>query len=67
MLFSPVEYTSISELNAAYHWAASGLSSDTLIDNKEVFGYVDGQPYAAIEIYDRESDEYYIIAGDAII
>ncbi len=64
MLFSPETYATHEELYAAF--ICANANSDTQIDGIDVFGYLNGTAYAVVEIYDRESDDYWLIAGEQI-
>lgn len=55
--FTPVVYPSIADLKSASYFDAV---SDSNIDGIDVFGYVDGVPYAALyddESYTNDDDE----------
>lgn len=59
MMYSPKEYSSIEELQAA---SILDAHSDTMIDGISIFGYVNGVPYQ--EVFTKtEDDDWYTIAG----
>lgn len=57
MYFSPKEYDSFKEMKEDSMMAVS----DTVIDNRDVFGYVNGVPYFAGYVYDHISDATYAV------
>jgi hypothetical protein len=63
MLFSPQYYQSEQSLRNASIMEAN---SDTIINNQEVFGYINDTAYQAISEFDPVSRQYYTIAGDII-
>jgi len=63
MLFNPQHYQTEQDIKNASIMEAS---SDTIIDNQEVFGYVNGIPYQAIYTFCPKSEQYYSIAGGII-
>lgn len=60
-MFSPQIYTSLVALREA---SILGAHSDTTIDNIDVFGWFEGNPYAVKYVYDDVSE--YAVAGDCI-
>jgi len=61
MMFTPKIYSSLTALRDASILEAH---SDTTIDNIDVFGWFEGNPYAVKHIYDDVSE--YAVAGDCI-
>ena len=64
MLFIPRQFESVAAIKIAFQHADAG--SDTTIDGKDVFGYVDDVAYEAVEIFDEYSQDWFWIAGNPI-
>jgi len=62
MRFKPQNYQTVEFMRAA----SIAAFSDTVIDGKDVFGYVNDVPYEAIEVYDDVNEMHWTIAGDPI-
>jgi len=63
MLFSPKQYGSKEEMDAAY---VMGAYSDTQVNGIDVFGYVGDVAYAAFYVFDKLEDTTCAMAGDEI-
>lgn len=64
MVFSPRNYASLASLNEA---TIGGAHSDTSINNMDVFGWFEGNPYECKYVYDAEMDMDVAYAGDCIL
>lgn len=64
LLFTPTEYETDAEIKSEFQHASA--RSDTIIDEKEVFGFVGDTPFEAIKIFDESAQDWFWIAGDPI-
>lgn len=62
-MFTPNTYNSLVALREASILEAH---SDTTIDNIDVFGWFEGNPYTVKYVYDDVSEAEYAVAGDCI-
>lgn len=62
-MFSPQIYNSLVALREA---SILGAHSNTTIDNIDVFGWFEGNPYTVKYVYDDVSEAEYAVAGDCI-
>ena len=64
MLFTPKSYKTTRDIMSDFvHQSAH---SDTTINGRDVFGYVDGVAFEAVTEYDESFDQYYWACGNPI-
>lgn len=63
MRFEPQTYNTIEEMNRAFYFNAQ---SDTIINDVDVFGYVNGVAYATVYEWDEFVGVEWAVAGEAL-
>ena len=68
MLFQPKHYPTLKALRDASIYAGNNnTASNEVINNTEIFGYFNGQPYEAIMSFCDISATHYWVAGEVIL
>ena len=67
MIFQPKHYPTMEDLRADMIWCTNGAHSSESVNNVDIFGYFNDQPYYAL-LTSREFDQidFYWIAGEVI-
>lgn len=67
MLYQPKHYPTMAALRAAAIYAGNNsTSSNEVINNAEIFGYVNNRPYEAVIAFCELSETHYWVAGEVI-